>query len=297
VLVVDDSPVVRNRVRRLLADTPGVRVVGEAEGVADAVAAIRLSRPDAVILDLRLKGGTGLEVLERVQDLAPPPRIVLLTNYDQQEYRDAARALGAVHFLDKSREFDRVAEALGLAPADPVQSGARGADERWQALIEHSTDMIIVIDRQGRMSFSSPAASAILGYDPGENLGRAFLEFVHPDDVEDVAAAFAELLGGAEKARREARVRRRDGGWLWVEATATNRLEDPRVNGVVLNVRDVSERMHVLDALRAQVRRQEAIARLGQRALANGGLDALFDDVGRVLCEVLETEFAEVLAL
>src|SRR5512134_274354 len=297
VLVVDDSPVVRNRVRSLLAETPGVRVVGEAEGVADAVAAIRLSRPDAVILDMRLRNGTGLEVLERVRDLTPPLRVVLLTNYDQQEYRDAARALGAVRFLDKSREFDRVAEALGLVPADPVLTGARGADERWQALIEHSSDMIIVIDPRGRISYASPSSASILGYDPGENVGRDFAQFVHPDDVQTVGAAFEELVAGAETARREARVRRKDGGWLWTEATATNRLEDPRVRGIVLNVRDVSERLRVVEALRVQVRRQEAIARLGQRALANGGLDALFADTARTLREVLDVEYATVFEL
>jgi PAS domain S-box-containing protein len=297
VLVVDDSPVVRNRLRSLLADTPGVRVVGEAEGVADAVAAIRLSRPDAVILDVRIKNGTGLDVLERVRDLNPAPRVVMLTNYDQQEYRDAARALGVVQFLDKSREFDRVAEALGLAPADPLQSGARGADERWQALIEHSSDMIIVIDPLGLVSYASPSTAAVLGYQPGEYLGHSFFEFVHADDLEDVGTGLAELSAGAEKSRREARVRRRDGAWLWVEATATNRIEDPRVRGIVLNVRDVSERMQVLDALRAQVRRQEAVARLGQRALSSGGLDPLFAETARVLCEVLDVEYAEILEL
>jgi two-component system response regulator DesR len=167
VLVVDDSPVVRNRVRSLLAETPGVRVVGEAEGVADAVAAIRLARPDAVILDMRLKNGTGLEVLERVRDLTPPLRVVLLTNYDQQEYRDAARALGAVRFLDKSREFDRVAEALGLAPADPAQAGARrrralaGAD---RALVGH--------DHRDRPAGAHLVREPVVGFHPRLRSGR-----------------------------------------------------------------------------------------------------------------------------
>jgi two-component system OmpR family response regulator len=65
-----------------------------------------------IILDLHLRQGTGFGVMRALAMKQPPPRIIILTNYDLPEYRKAALALGATYFLDKARDYDRLPEVL-----------------------------------------------------------------------------------------------------------------------------------------------------------------------------------------
>lgn len=112
VVIVEDSSVVRSRLGELLATVPGVRVVGHAEGVAEALDVIGWTAPDAVILDLRLKDGSGMQVLEVVKRIRPATTVVVLTNHGTEEHRIRALALGADRFLDKTADFDLVPAAV-----------------------------------------------------------------------------------------------------------------------------------------------------------------------------------------
>lgn len=114
VVIVDGAPFVRERLRVLLhADVPQVDVIGEA---ADAQAAIRLirdTRPDAVILDLQLPGGSGFNVLRAVKLAPPAPIVIVLTNLTTIEYHVACLEAGAEFFLDKSFGLDLLTDILG----------------------------------------------------------------------------------------------------------------------------------------------------------------------------------------
>ncbi len=112
VLVVDDSTVIRERLNRILKDLGGVTVVGEAEDGREALEMVEDLRPDVVILDIRMGGGSGIEALERIKSLDPAPVVAILTNYPYSQYRARCAALGADFFFDKSTEFVRIAEAF-----------------------------------------------------------------------------------------------------------------------------------------------------------------------------------------
>jgi len=112
ILIVDDSPVVRERLTALLAELEGVEVVGQAQDVVGAVAAIRALRPDVVTLDIRMPGGNGIEALAEVKKVQPAPIVIMLTNYPYPQYRKKCLDAGADYFLDKSTEFEQVAQIL-----------------------------------------------------------------------------------------------------------------------------------------------------------------------------------------
>ena len=112
VVVADDSALVRQRVVEALADVPRVCVVAEAEDGVAAVARVDEHRPDVLVLDLRMPGLTGLQVLDRVHAAFPAVHVVLLTNHAEPAYRRACLARGAEGFFDKTTEFDRLAPAL-----------------------------------------------------------------------------------------------------------------------------------------------------------------------------------------
>ena len=108
VFIVDDSASIRLRLARLLTSMPDVAVVGEAATASEAVAGILRVRPDSVLLDLKLLGSTGLEVLRQVRPEAPEIAFVVLTNHSEPQYRHACLAAGARYFLDKSGDIDKV---------------------------------------------------------------------------------------------------------------------------------------------------------------------------------------------
>jgi len=105
VFIVEDLPAMRDRLVELVGEIGGVEIVGSAATPAEAIAGVLRARPDCVLLDYQLEGGTGLDVLRAVHPQAPEIVFVVLTNHTQPQYRRACLAAGADHFLDKSNEF------------------------------------------------------------------------------------------------------------------------------------------------------------------------------------------------
>jgi two-component system, NarL family, response regulator LiaR len=101
VLIADDHTVVRVGLRALLASEPGIEVIGEAADGIAAVEQVRALRPDVLLLDLRMPGKDGLQVIEELAETAPPVRILVLTSFaEDQEVFPAIRA-GALGYLLK----------------------------------------------------------------------------------------------------------------------------------------------------------------------------------------------------
>jgi DNA-binding NarL/FixJ family response regulator len=117
VFIVEDSPPIRERLIELTSEIDGVAVVGLAETPTDAISKILSSRPDCVVLDYQLLGGTGVDVINAVHPKAPDLVFVVLTNHANPKYRRVCLEAGASWFLDKSTEFRKIKEIIaGLVP-------------------------------------------------------------------------------------------------------------------------------------------------------------------------------------
>jgi DNA-binding NarL/FixJ family response regulator len=112
VLIADDSPLVVERLVAMLAKVRGVEVVGQAGNGTEASEAIRRLKPDVVILDMCMPGGSGVEVLERLKSEQLTPVVIMLTGYGEARYRKKCLERGAKFFLDKYDEFEKVPELL-----------------------------------------------------------------------------------------------------------------------------------------------------------------------------------------
>jgi DNA-binding NarL/FixJ family response regulator len=112
VLIVDDSVLVRRRLAGLIAEAAVVSAVDEAESVASALEVLPRLRPDVVILDLQMPGGSGLDMLRGIRSSDTSPLVVVLTNHTGDRYRRACLEGGADFFFDKSAEVERVLEVL-----------------------------------------------------------------------------------------------------------------------------------------------------------------------------------------
>jgi DNA-binding NarL/FixJ family response regulator len=120
VYLVEDSPLVFERLQESMEED-GAKVVGHADDATTAIAEIAALRPDAVVVDIALREGTGLHVLKDIGDFPETerPARVVLTNFNREWYRDAAKRLGAEYFFDKSSEIPEMLEVLrAMSPSD-----------------------------------------------------------------------------------------------------------------------------------------------------------------------------------
>jgi len=108
VFITDDSKLVVERLHDLLKDVSGVEVVGEAGDPLEAVLSIGQTKPDAVILDLQMPGGSGLDMLQAIRQRQPGVQVLICTNFPYPQYRDECIAAGANYFLDKSADFEKI---------------------------------------------------------------------------------------------------------------------------------------------------------------------------------------------
>jgi len=122
VFVIEDSPILLERIAEAIADQPSLVLVGTADCEKEAVVKIRALKPDALVVDIKLREGNGLNVLAQLKwgerDEAKP-KIVVFTNYPRQEYLRNSKQLGADYFLDKSTQFSDLPKVLvGLTDAE-----------------------------------------------------------------------------------------------------------------------------------------------------------------------------------
>jgi len=112
VYIVDDSDVMRERLAELVSDTTGFKVTGQSGNPFDALNSIKAEHPDIVILDIRLPGMSGIDVLKDIKRDSPAPIVIMITNYPYRQYRQGCLAAGADYFFSKLDEFEMIAQAL-----------------------------------------------------------------------------------------------------------------------------------------------------------------------------------------
>jgi diguanylate cyclase (GGDEF)-like protein/PAS domain S-box-containing protein len=136
-----------------------------------------------------------------------------------------------------------VIELLGRATAgrEAVEGELRHSERRFKALVSNAADIIIVTDEAGTMQYVSPAFERILGYSV-EAYTDDMGSFVHPDDLDRITEEFPPLIDDPSRVlHTDLRSQDADGRWRYFEATITNRLDDPDVQGVVGNLHDNTE--------------------------------------------------------
>jgi DNA-binding NarL/FixJ family response regulator len=117
VLIIEDSKEVRKRIAALLNESPRIRIAGEAGSGREALEAVRRTRPDTVVLDIRLPDQSGIALLKTFKTRYPGMAVIMLTNLDDPIYRRQCRRLGADHFLSKTMEFEKIVETIIDDPA------------------------------------------------------------------------------------------------------------------------------------------------------------------------------------
>ncbi|MGI9539088.1 MAG: response regulator [Miltoncostaeaceae bacterium] len=156
VLIVDDHQVVRIGMRQLLASSAGFRVVGEAGTAEEAVQMAAQTRPDVVLMDVRLPDGTGVEACRKIKAQDQEIRVVMLTSYSDEEAIVGAVMAGASGYLLKQADAERLTEAIREAAAgestlDPRAAGTLLSQFRELSAKQAETELAGLTEREKKM--------------------------------------------------------------------------------------------------------------------------------------------------
>ncbi len=141
-----------------------------------------------------------------------------------------------------------------------AELGLIESEERFRALIENSSDAIVILNKDGTSRYQSPSMKRVLGYTPEERIGKNAFEFVHPEDMPRAIEAFTQLAQSKDVTQHvEVRGRHRDGSWRIFEVLGRNLLEDPVVSGIVVNFRDITERKRQQEKLQQMYEQEKEL--------------------------------------
>lgn len=164
------------------------------------------------------------------------------------------------------------------------------SERRFRGLIQHLTDVILLINPEWKIVYASPSIEKVTGYTPEERLGSTSLEWIHPDDVPAVLQNAQNLMEKGIEKRIEIRTRHKTKGWIWTETIASNFLDDPSINAIVVNYRDIDDRKKAEEAHQLSESRYRAFA----SNLPNGIVNLFDKDLRYVLVEGEELKKLEV---
>lgn len=154
-----------------------------------------------------------------------------------------------------ARTFQHMAQEVqnreqGLNQA---QAALRQSEAYFRSLIENASDIIVILGSDGLVRYDSPSLQAVLGYAANELTHQTIIQFVHPDDRAQVADQFYQCLQQPGLAPLfELRFAHKDASWRILEALCNNLLDDSVVGGVVVNLRDVTDRKQIEEFQRAK---------------------------------------------
>jgi diguanylate cyclase (GGDEF)-like protein/PAS domain S-box-containing protein len=251
VLVVDDTPDDISLISGLLKDDYYVKVANNGETVLRIAASDH--PPDLILLDNMMPGMDGYEVCQRLK-ADPKTRdipVIFLTAKADVVDEEKGLELGAADYITKpitppivlARIKTQLALAGRITERKQAEQALAASEIRFKALIENASDVTVVIDKDGIISYISPAVKRLSGYELDEMMGKNICEYIHPDDVSTAVADMEKILRVPEDVHHaELRYRNKDGCWRIFETLTRNLLADPAVRGIVANMRDVTER-------------------------------------------------------
>ncbi|MFY9327561.1 MAG: HD domain-containing phosphohydrolase [Georgfuchsia sp.] len=162
----------------------------------------------------------------------------------------------------------------------------RESEQRFRALIENASDLVLVLDAQGRFTYLSPPVRRVGGYEPGEMLGKCFMEFVHPDDIPTANADFSALMQNPHMLHTaQLRYLCKGGDWIILETVSKNAIDDPAISGIIVNARDITERKQGEFALERANRALRTLSACNVALVHSRSEAELLDTICRLIVE------------
>src|SRR3954465_494783 len=196
---------------------------------------------DVAVVDYWLGSRDGLMLLRDIRKRGIDTPVVMLTSRGAEEVAVEAMKAGAADYLSKANlsieALERtIRHALALHAEElqrwHAEAALRASEERFRALVENSSDALMLIDAQGRITYLSPSSKRHLGWAPEEMGGHSVFDFLHDDDRDLVGARLAETVDTpGQTIVEQVRFHHADGSWRVMEGGGGNPPPHPRAAG------------------------------------------------------------------
>ena len=226
---------------------------------------------DVAFFDYMLGARDGLSLLRDVRGKGVDTPVVVLTSRGAEDVAVEAMKAGAADYLSKvhlsTEALERtIHHALALRQQErqrqQAEAALRSSEERFRALVENSSDTLLLLDAEGRVTYVTPSSQRHLGWRSEDLIGHSVFDFMHPDDHDVVATKFAEALQRpGEPIMQQVRLKHSDGNWRVMDGVGVNRLHEPSVGAIVVNARDITDRRKLEDQL-WHAQKMEAVGQL-----------------------------------
>ncbi len=205
--------------------------------------------------------------------------------------------LGATRLPEATEPGRFVINARDVTERSQVVRQYEENEIRFRRLLENARDIIVVFKADGRVSYVSPSVYTVLGYSPGSLIDKWLTSYIHPADNPKIVKTFTHLcrLPGKQVPLSEYRVRHSNGSWLYFEAVATNLLDDPLIQGIVVNGHDITVRKEAEIALQMQVEFATQIMNTMGQGLCVTNLEAGIEYVNPAYCRMVGYSLAEIM--
>jgi PAS domain S-box-containing protein len=281
-LTIDDEEPIRRGIRAYFEDA-GLRVM-EAESGRNGLSVFREKRPSLVLVDLRMPGIGGLEVIETLAREAPETPVVALSgtgfigdaieairkgawDYVTKPIADLAelehvakRCLERAKLLEENRRYrEQLEEIVARRTAELMES-----EKKFRDLVENISDVVYAVDKDGVVTYASPVVESFAGYRPEELIGRPFQDFVLPQARSEAEAKFLETLKGSS-VQYEFMADKKCGDLIWVRSSSRPVWKGKDAVGVQGVLTDVTERKRAELELAARAGELATLNSLGRR--------------------------------
>lgn len=251
ILLVEDETDYAQAVRELLSPAATFHLT-YAKSYQDAIAALAKDTFDLVLLDLMLSDNSGLKTFTDLSAAAPNVPVIVITGLADETLALQAVREGAQDYLVKGQLDGKILERSVRYAIERrrAETTLRSQDEFLRLISENMSDLIAVLDAQGRRVYNSPSYKSILG-DPVKLVGTDSFEEIHPVDRPRIAKIFQETLKTGQGARTEYRMVLQDGTVRHIESHGNVvRDESNQPSKVVVVSRDITERKESVAVLR-----------------------------------------------
>jgi PAS domain S-box-containing protein len=302
ILHIDDEESIRLSIQGFLEDFDYEVVTAENGKIG--LEKFRELNPDLVLVDLRMPEVDGLDVLAEICESSPETPIIVISgtgviadviealrlgawNYILKPIQNMSVLLHAVEsalerafLMRDNKDYQENLEQKIFEQTEELHKKnmeLKNSEEYFRSIIENSNDIVLIIDSSGKIVYESPSHMRILGYPPGELIGKNTFDNVHPEDKKHIQMLFdnmKEKVGQVENITLK--YQHFDGSWRFLEGTATNLLQLSSVKGIVLNYRDITER----ESLQKQLNQAQKMESIGTLA---GGIAHDFNNLLTVI--------------
>ena len=259
VLIIEDSEDDSLLIIRELKKGGYNPVYKRVETAAAMQKALKGKQWDIILCDYKMPKFNAHSAIALLKEANIDIPIIVVTGKIGEETALDCMHLGATDYIMKDN-LSRLCPAIARELEDAevrnnqkhTEEKLRREGQRFMALVEHSSDIIVVLDTEATVTYVNSALEQVLGFKPEERIGKKEFELVHPDDINLLAGHFITLISDTNfpVIHWEMHLRHKNGSWRTLEAAGSNLANNNVVEAIVVNYRDITDRKQSEESLR-----------------------------------------------